>query len=162
MKENQGTENLGTDGRTWGQTGEPGDRRENLGTDGRTWGQTGDIGTDGTFTSFFFKKRTNRRDPHRGENPLSRIPTLGNMMANVDGHDRRQPSLRKKITGMPARRDDLGWPYDSQIEEIIGVRPVCPHVPVPMFSPMFPGYVPSVPSSVPMFPAYYKRGCKSN
>jgi hypothetical protein len=47
-----------------------------------------------------------------GENYLSRISPLRNMMRNVDDHDTRQSSHRKKITGMTrsADNDGLGLP----------------------------------------------------
>jgi hypothetical protein len=47
-----------------------------------------------------------------GENHLSRIPPLRNMMGNVDDHDTRQPSHRKKLTGMTqsAHSDSLELP----------------------------------------------------
>jgi len=35
-----------------------------------------------------------------GQNHLSRIPPLSNMMRNVDDHHPRQSSHRKKLTGM--------------------------------------------------------------
>jgi hypothetical protein len=47
-----------------------------------------------------------------GQNHLSRIPPLRNMMGNVDDHDTRQPSHRKKLTGMnrSVQRYGLGSP----------------------------------------------------
>src|SRR5437773_12458030 len=47
-----------------------------------------------------------------GQNHLSRIPALRNMMRNADDHDTRQPSHKKKLTGMTrsAHGDGLALP----------------------------------------------------
>jgi hypothetical protein len=62
---------------------------------------------------------------------LSGIPPLSNMMGNADDYDTRQPSHRKKLTGMTQSAHSNGlvlalWFPDR--EEIIGVRPVCPQI----------------------------------
>jgi hypothetical protein len=66
-----------------------------------------------------------------GENYLSRIPPLRNMMGNVCDNDTRQPSHTKNITELAPPTAVLYFVLcrNSHIgREIIGVRPVCPQV----------------------------------
>ena len=66
-----------------------------------------------------------------GENDLSRIATLRNMVSNAGDHDTRESSHSKKLTEMIGRRmmDGLSeaWWFPDR-EEKTGVRPVCPQV----------------------------------